>query len=177
MGEHTATWKTKRGSIEATKQLPGTMRATAESLAPPHVQLGCAACQTRPSKPYIPPPWLGQRCSARKAKLFPTHQTDQARVPRREGALPWVGLQKNWTVSLAKAQLSTPNPALHPHVAEGGKKNKKINRQAVSSVSNWGGCREPGVLSPCPASLGCVHTLPGRALGGVQRGLQRPRTS
>lgn len=95
---------------------------------------------------------LGQKCSLSPQGQAVSNTPGPGGSPQA-GALPWVGLlQKNWTVSLAKAQRSTPIPALHPQSAEGGV--KKINRQAVSSVSNWGGCREHGKFSlPCLAWL------------------------
>lgn len=175
MGENTATWKTKRGSIEATKQLPGHRhRLTPHLLNRSHHPMSNwgAACQTRPSKPYIPPPWASS-AQARKAKLFPTHQTDQAGVPRREHCPGWL-CKKTGLLVLPGLNSAPQTQPYTPTLQKGVKKKNQPPSCLLCLLLGW---LQRTWRSPCPASLGCVHTLPPGALGGVQRGLQRPRTS
>lgn len=122
--------------MEAAKQLPGTRPATPHLLNHSHHPMSNwgAACQARPSKPYIPPPWASS-AQARKAKLFPTHQTDQARVPRREHCPGWV-CKKTGLLVLPRLNSAPQSQPYTPNIAEGGKKNKSTAK--LSQLSPTG---------------------------------------
>lgn len=172
-------WK-PQNNCQAPRWPPPDDTSPPESLTPPHFMSNWgAACQARPSKPYIPPPWARSAHSARKAKLFPTHQ-DQAGVPRREHCPGWVFCKKTGLLVLPRLNSAPQSQPYTPKVQKGGVKKSTAK---LSPLSPTGVVAENMEFSlPCLAWLRphlareSAWVSAGRE-PHVQRGLQRPRAS